>query len=1033
MSTNKGFNRRDFLKVIGAGTGLAATGCAKDVPEKLIPYVIQPEEVIPGNSVWYTGTCNECSAGCGVLVRTKEGRALKVEGNPNHPVNKGGLCALGQSSVQALYDPDRVREPQKRASSEAFKPVKWSEAIDAVAEEISKADAEQKKTIIVSKPLSGSENKILNQFASKFKGIEIYEYELLSSQSLNAASSAVFGKGTKVDFALDQADVILGVGADYLETWISPVKYSKQFSNRRVPERLGKIKNASKALSKVYHVEPRLSLTAANADVWYKNSPNSESLVLKAVLSELMGKKSLSSSQKSAADLYLKGFSKSDLSKSGLSNDQVSKLVADLLKADNSLVLAGGASTSKYSTSIIALALLINDILGNVGQTVLVSKNDSQNKVLTPELLGSLVNELNSGNVANVVFIDVNPLYSLPVSSGFLKALSKAKFTAAFSKSFDETTNTVNVVLPLSTSFESWSDSEPMDGVFALNQPAMQPLYKTQGLGDIILSLDTSPKNTAGGQFKGITDFSVYIQNEWKKRIGESKFKASWDEIVSQGGELSNSKNNSIVNSGSYDLSVVKKLSTDIEKLTADVSKLTFIAFPTVHFHDGRGANRSWMQEIPDPMTTTVWGSWIEMHPDTAEAHGFKHTDVVQVKTQNGSVEAPVFLTKHIHPSLVAAPIGLGHTEYGRYAAGIGSNSTSVLDFDSKGDQLSLVTEDVKLLPSVAADTLVAMQFSDTELQRGFVRGITVETLVDKLNNKSHEESHHEGGHHDPLALGPREEPKQMYKQMEHPLYKWGMSIDLSACTGCSACVAACYAENNVPVVGKQVCNQGREMSWLKIARYFDGPEEHPVTGFGPSLCQHCGNAPCEPVCPVYGTYHSEDGLNTMVYNRCVGTRYCSNNCSYKVRRFNWFNYEWPEPLNWQLNPDVTVRGVGIMEKCTFCIQRIREGQNVAKDEGRLIADGDIKPACASSCPTDAIKFGNLLDKNSLVAKDAESPRGYKILDVELNTQPAITYLAKVNHVELNPKKHVTSENDGHGRVVEGHQDKNNQNHSEGH
>jgi Fe-S-cluster-containing dehydrogenase component len=281
-----------------------------------------------------------------------------------------------------------------------------------------------------------------------------------------------------------------------------------------------------------------------------------------------------------------------------------------------------------------------------------------------------------------------------------------------------------------------------------------------------------------------------------------------------------------------------------------------------------------------------------------------------------------------------------------------------------------------------------------------------------EFHNPKPSDPHHDA--HDPLKLGPREEPGQMYKQMEHPLYTWGMNIDLSSCTGCSACVAACYAENNVPVVGKQLCEQGREMSWIRIARYFDGPEEHPVTGFGPMMCQHCNNAPCEPVCPVYATYHSEDGLNTMVYNRCVGTRYCSNNCSYKVRRFNWFNYEWPEPLNWQLNPDVTVRSVGVMEKCSFCIQRIREGQNAAKDEGREIMDGEVVPACASSCPTNAITFGNLRDEKSAVAKGAKSTRGYKVLDFELNTQPAVTYLAKVTHNELEP-----DDDHGHKEVLD--------------
>lgn len=1012
MSSKQGFNRRDFLKIITAGTGLAASGCAKDVPEKLIPYVVQPDEVVPGNATWYTGTCDECSAGCGVLVRTKEGRVLKVEGNPLHPVNRGGLCALGQSSVQGVYDPDRIREPQKRAASEPFKPATWKEAVDALAEELSKAEDASLKTLYITKPLQASEKKLFSQFISKFKSAEHYEYDYLSHDAISVAAKSLYGKEVRINYAFNQADVILGVGADYLETWMSPVKFSKDFSQRRTPSEAG--------LSKVYHIEPRLSLTAANADYWYKNAPQTELHVLKSVLYLVSKKKNITAGLKSAVDLVLADFSLSEASKSsGVEEAKISQIASDLMSAKKSLVVSGGASVSSLSEPCALVSLLLNEVLGNVGSSVLVSavQDSGTAKSLNPQNISSVVSLLDAGKIANVVFVDVNPIYSLPTSSGFEKALSKAKFIACVTKSLDETALVSNLILPLSSNFETWSDSEPEPGVFALNQPAMQPLYKTQGFGDIILSLDTSTKNKFAGQFKDFTEFRLYIESEWRKRIGENRFKSSWNEIVSRGGDWSSDAQKTTTLSVSPNTSMISSL-VGKSKKSASHSGICFLAFPTVHYHDGRGANRSWMQEIPDPMTTSVWGSWIEMHPETAESFGFSHGDVVQVKTKHGAVEAPAYVTKHIHPSLVAAPLGLGHTGYGRYASGIGSNASKVLDFSSDGAQLSLLAHDVTLMPSVAQDKLVTLQFSDTEYKRGFVRGITEKEYTKSLH--AHDDhGHHGGGHHDPHALGPREKPKQMYEQMDHPTYKWGMTIDLSSCTGCSACVAACYAENNIAVVGKQVCDQGREMSWIKIARYLDGPDEHPVTGFAPSLCQHCANAPCEPVCPVYGTYHSEDGLNTMVYNRCVGTRYCSNNCSYKVRRFNWFNYEWPEPLNWQLNPDVTVRSVGIMEKCTFCIQRIREGQNNAKNEGRLVKDGEVMPACASSCPTNAIQFGNLLDEKSRVAKDAQSKRGYKILDFELNTQPAVTYLAKVTHQQLvAPRDHGA---EAHGKKDDAH------------
>lgn len=993
MSTKKGFNRRDFLKVVGAGTGLAATGCGKDIPEKLIPYVVQPDEVMPGNAVWYSGTCDECSSGCGVLVRTREGRAVKVEGNPKHPVNKGGLCALGQSTVQALYDPDRVREPLSREIGKSFLPVSWQDGIDALATAVSEGSKNGKKTVFFTRPLQPTEKVLLDKVTSKLSGFEHLEYELFSDAPLRQAAETLYGQGATTHFDFAKADVILGVGADYLETWVSPVKFSKEFASRRRPE--------NGAINKVYHIEPRLSMTASNADIWIKNAPRTEVSLLKAVLHEVARKKGVSGAAGSAVSNVLKGFDLADtLAKSQINTGLFTQLVESLVSAKKSLVVAGGAGVSADANDAALLALLLNTILGNIGETVLLSKESGARTFATPERVSALIEDLKAQKVGTLVFLDTNPCFSLPLSSEFNKAVVKAGTVVALTKSLDETARIATLVLPLSTSFESWGDSEALPGVFALNQPAMQPIFKTQGFGDILLSLDASAQYVAGKQFEKKTNYRDVIEEEWKKRLGSTNFAAKWAAAVQEGGDFTTQA------------SFQSSLAPQWEKITdATISKtkvtkgLVAIAFPTVRFHDGRGANRPWMQEIPDPMTSAVWGSWVEMHPDTASSHGVKKGDVVQIRSSAGAVDAPVYITKHIHPSVVAIPIGQGHEGYGRYAAGVGASPLELLTFkEASASVVALLEDNVEIRPTVATDKLVQLQFSDTQLKRGFIRNVT-----EKEFNNPKPKDHGAHAHHNPLELGPREEQKQMYKQMEHPLYRWGMTIDLSSCTGCTACVAACYAENNIPVVGKQICGQGREMSWIRIARYFDGPEEHPVTGFGPMLCQHCGNAPCEPVCPVYGTYHSEEGLNTMVYNRCVGTRYCSNNCSYKVRRFNWFNYEWPEPSNWQLNPDVTVRSVGVMEKCSFCIQRIREGQNAAKDEGREVRDGEVVPACASSCPTNAISFGNLLDKDSVVAKDAESARGYKVLDFELNTQPAITYLAKVTHTELEPKK-----DDGH-------------------
>ncbi len=1004
MSEKKGFNRRDFLKVLGAGTGLVASGCAKDLPEKIIPYVIQPDEVVPGNATWYAGTCNECSAGCGVLVRTKEGRVLKVEGNPQHPVNKGGLCSIGQSSVQAVYDPDRVRTPLMRKVGEPFKAATWMEAVSAVSEKVTTTATSGKKTVFLTKELSGSEKKILKQFASKIKGSEIITYELLNENALNFATETVYGANVKANFDFSKAEVVLGIGADYLETWVSPVKFTKEYSSKRVPE-----KNAGK-ISKVYHVEPRLSLTASNADVWLKNSPSSEISFLKLVLSNLVKKRTVNGELKEAAKKVLIAFDESKaLAETDIKQELFTDLINDLINAKSSLVVAGGSSVSEYSGEAAILALMINDCLGNIGKSVLLSKEaaniSGESDIITgtPDKLSALIEDMKGNKVGTLFLIDINPAFSIPRSSGFDAATGKVETVVSISRSLDETSKLSNVILPLSTNFETWSDSEPLPGVFAINQPAMQPLHKTQGLGDIILSLDASDKLEGAGQFKKkYTNFRDYIVDQWKDRLGDSSsnFEEKFQDFVSKGGDLKDPKylNASLPS----DWAKASKIISDLKVET--VSGISCLTFPTVHYGDGRGANRPWLHEVPDPMTTSVWGSWIEIHPDTAEKHGINHGDTINIKGNHGGVDAPAFVTKYIHPNLVALPLGLGHDSFGRFGSGVGVNPLKMMPELNGSKSIKLITRNASIRPSVALDSLVELQFSNTQLKRGFIRSVTEEKFEKTQkeapgNVKLDPHNPHAGA----LALGTQAERPQMYKQMEHPLYRWGMTIDLSACTGCSACVTACYAENNIAVVGKQIAKQGREMSWLRIARYTDGPDEHPVTGFGPMLCQHCGNAPCEPVCPVYATYHAEDGLNTMVYNRCVGTRYCSNNCNYKVRRFNWFNYEWPEPLNWQLNPDVTVRSVGIMEKCTFCIQRVREAQVNSKDEGRPIQDGEVKTACQSSCPADAIKFGNLLDEKSEVSKWSKSKRGYKTLDFELNTQPAITYLAKVTHKELEP------------------------------
>lgn len=960
METNKKelkMKRRDFLKVISVTGTLAATGCAKELPEKLIPYVIQPDEVVPGVAAWYAATCNECESRCGTLVKTREGRAIKVEGNPYHPINRGGLCALGQSSIQSHYDPDRVREPLKRSANGTFKPITWKEAITEIAKTLADGSAAGKKTALITEPETGSINKLIAEFASNFSGLEHYSYSLLGRDEFDASIEQAFGSGLKANYDFRQADVIVGFGADFLGTYLSAVEFTKGFSAQRMAK-----------ASKFYQLESRLSQTGGNADKWIMRAPDS-GMKLMLAIAKLVSESKSSQAAQIAKSLTAEYSLEQLVDGTSVELADIKKIAKDLLAAKTPLVIgegSGGTQETLYLSHLINTVLATTALVFNQNKTKLNRKN-------LVDQLPRLTKE--SADHALVVVAGVNPVFTLPATSQIEKALASAGLLVVMSNNLDDTSKLANIILPLSSSFESWSDSEPRPGVFGLNQPSMQTLYSSLSLGDLLINLlkETKKKEPAA-------TYADYIKKQWQQKLGSDEQR--WLATVEQGGDWSNPEPKVSVTS-------IKNL--PLAKISKTKEALSLLAFPSVHFGDGRAANRPWAQEIPDPVTTAIWGSWVEMHPKTAKKNNLEHGDLAQITLDGIAIEAPAYVTEYVHPAVLAFPIGRGQVSLGRYANGIGANPLKLTALE--GANQFFTRSGVELRKSIAKEVLVVTQGHDSQEKRGFIRKLSEHQ---GHHHQEHENPHGlELNHHDPHALGPQHEQKQMYKQMEHVQYQWGMTIDLAACTGCSACVTACYAENNIAVVGKEFSRQGREMSWLKISRYLDGNKDQPVTGYMPMMCQHCNNAPCEPVCPVYATYHSDEGLNTMVYNRCVGTRYCSNNCSYKVRRFNWFDYEWPEPLNWQLNPDVTTRGVGVMEKCTFCIQRIREVENKAKSQGREVVDGEIQPACASSCPAEAITFGNLLDKQSKVAKLSKDKRSYRVLQAELNTQPAVTYLAK--------------------------------------
>jgi anaerobic selenocysteine-containing dehydrogenase/Fe-S-cluster-containing dehydrogenase component len=999
--------RRRFLQVLGATSAVGAAACAHPAQQEILPYVKADPEQIPGVAAWYSSTCTECSAGCGLRVRTREGRAVKVEGNPNSPVNRGSLCALGQSTLQSLYDSDRIRHPLKKKGmtpqGPVFEQTTWDEVYGKINEALT--NATNKKVLITGEPQAAHAD-LLTPWLSQL-GFGQVVWDPMQPVAVAKASELVYGTFGVPTFSIDKADVVVNFGADFLETFVNPVGYARQWADSR----------RSEHPLRFVHIEPRLSLTGANADLWLKSNPASEVRVALFIIGQLIQRgrtQGLPGDTLASLKELTKGITPEAVEEeTGIAKEKLLLVAQYLSDADSSLVLAGGTAASTSNPLPLQVAVnILNVMLGNIGKTVNIAEMAAPKSSASD--LATAIADMQAGKVDVLFTYGTNPGFTFPAAYGYDYAVNqvsikggnkKAGLVVAFSSFLDETAQLADYILPVHTGLEDWGYTRPTQDAISIIQPSMRPIFDTQSVGDVLLTIASNANKSIVPA--DITSFDKFVKanflNATSAQAGGDTEKF-WMASLEKGGYFPASNNN-----GSSKVAInpsIFQLSYGISRPHLHDDELIIYPYPSVKTFDGRAANKPWMQELADPITQAVWGAWAEIHPDTAKRFGLKQGDAVILRTDDGEAHVPAYVTEHVHPGIVAIPLGQGHSAYGRYAKSAGQGSVYGLlpkSIATDADSLQLIGGAVKVVRGLGNGDLVTVQdFSsqlDRELSRTTIIGgaaAGVAHAVGDAHASGHGDGHGEGhgGHH---------EPKQMYEQREHPLYQWGLAIDLAACTGCSACVVACQAENNIPVVGKKIVNQGREMSWIRIERYYDsiktedGGEELKVS-FLPMMCQHCQNAPCEPVCPVYATYHNEEGMNAMVYNRCVGTRYCSNNCSYKVRRFNWFQYEWPELLDWQVNPDVTKRTVGVMEKCTFCVQRIAEAKDIAKDLGRLVEDGEITPACVQTCPTQALTFGNLKDSNSKVSKVARHERAYKVLDHHLNTQPSVSYLNDIRY-----------------------------------
>ncbi len=993
--------RREFLKVLGVSTAAtAAVGCGTGEVEKLIPYLVSPDNTVPGVSNYYATTCRECAAGCGLIVEVRDGRAIKAEGNPEHPVNRGALCARGQSGLQALYNPDRYRGPMKREGG-ALVATTWDDALGILSQKLGevKSRGQGANVVVINQHEQGSFPTFLDSVMSGFGIAPHISYDAEAPIAVAQANRAAYGASwPMLDFAA--ANLIVSFSADFLDGWGLAVPQQLAFADAR-----GKVEGAPRFV----YVGARRSLTGLNADQWIPARVGSEL----AIVNALLGRGSLAAAAEAA----------------GVGVALLEGLSAEIRGASASVILGGG--NSENTGELAAAVAELNKQRGNVGKTIKPAEGFTAfDGAVGQAEVRAAAERMNAGNVPLLVVRNANPVYTAP-GTDFAAAMAKVPFKVSFSSIPDDTSALCDLILPDHHSMESWGDAEPVRGMIALQQPVMDPVFDSRATADVLLAAAKSDPSLAS-RFPA-RDYRAWVAG----RIG--------------GNEALRDALPTALRSGSLPARTSSARS-ETRRMAAPASQTGdyfLMAYPSPTLGDGRGANKPWLQELPDPVTKICWQTVVEMHGETAIALGIEEGDMVTVKTSAGELTAPAFIYIGIRPDTIAVMLGRGQGEAaGRYAvAGENAYQLVVSAEDQRSGALALNATKATVTKAAGNQRIVTTEGSGRQHGRNIAQATTIAALLAGENEVKHHHfdgqasTDHLPGLRSPVANDAQGEfgvPDSKDKGQYDPEHwsgaakrRWAMTIDLAKCTGCSACVTACYSENNIPTVGASWqgpvllpdrtgfganITRSREMAWIRLERYYELDREpkdvkfdadHPdfETRFIPMMCQHCGNAPCEPVCPVYATYHAPNGLNVQVYNRCVGTRYCSNNCPYKVRYYNWFGYgdpsrsqyAFPEPLQWQLNPDVTVRQKGIMEKCTFCVQRIKEAENRVALEGRELEPDEFTTACAQACPSRAIIFGDAADENWSVAKWAKDRRAYHVFK-ELNTFTAVVYLQKVNH-----------------------------------
>lgn len=957
-------SRRNFLKLMGASLALAGvSGCTSPPPEKIVPYVRAPEELVPGRPQFYATAMPQGGYGLGLLVESHMGRPTKVEGNPEHPASLGATDAFAQASILTMYDPDRSQTIFRRGIIET-----WDTFVTAITREVEKFRENRGAGLAILTETVTSPT-LANQLQSLLADLpeaRWYVHEPAGNRNAREGALQAFGRDVDAVYNFRQANVVVSLDSDFLVGLPGSVRYAREFiDGRRVSVDAGR-------MNRLYVAESTPTVTGAVADHRVAVRPSQVESIARSLLAAVRGEAA-------------------QVADNGSADWWVATAAKDLRENQGAAIVVAGPG---QPAAVHALVHAINEAIGARGRTVNYLEPIAARPAQEGATLADLAEELHAGKVDTLVMLGSNPVYTAPGEVNFTEALSKARLRIHLGEYYDETAFLSDWHIPAAHYLESWTDLRAFDGTATIVQPLIAPLYEGKSAHEVISVLAGNPGRSA---------YEI-VQEYWKGRLGEQDFDRRWRKAVHDG--VIPETEAQTVNVQLSDALAGANATSGGSQLGDGTVEVEIRPDPTVW--DGRYANNGWLQELPKPMSKLTWDNVAYISLPMGERMGLNNGDVIEVTIGERAVQAPVWLMPGQPDNVVSLTLGYGRSRAGRVGTDIGYNAYKV--FPAQGAWFAQGK-----IGYTSQKKLLATTQSHWSMEG---RDIVRVTTVDKLRQDPKHLWEGEHGHG---------ELPSFYPDFDYSKgNQWGMVIDQTACIGCNACVMACQSENNIPIVGKEQVSVGREMHWLRIDRYFVGdPAEADVeTYFQPMMCVHCEKAPCEVVCPVAATVHDSEGTNNMVYNRCVGTRYCSNNCPYKVRRFNFlqFSDETTPSLKLMRNPDVTVRSRGVMEKCTYCIQRISHARIDAKKSGDgFVPDGEVVTACQQACPTRAIVFGNLNDKQGEARKLKHSPLNYGVL-AELGTQPRTTYLARVAnpHSDLpgpkaaNPHEHVAEKDKAH-------------------